>query len=972
MGRNTQFGTLLSSLRRSRRPLVSQTKLGDLVNLSRDTIAGYESRGDPPPPETVKRIAEKLGFLPGSSEYEALLAAALADRTAAKTSSTSKAKLAAERLQNQHAPSTKVDNTSSPESTVRRILRSRVHQYWIQGVLSDVQKTATLTKLTLEYVPPTAQDRWEEAPRTLAFAQKRPLERQIIELLDDQSGPLAIVGQPGSGKTTLLLECASQLLERAEADHSQPIPVIFPLASWSERQIPLEEWLVEELWIRYGIPTKQSQTLIDEDRLQLLLDGLDEVRNDMRAACVEAINTFQRAHPVVLLICCRLEEYQQFQLRLRTQGQIIVQPLNRQQIDAYLRKAGKVGAALRTALHLDDELLALASSPLLLGIMLQVWRVSPQDFLQNSEHRENTRQALWQTYLAQMLTRGRTIPGQDPNQLYHWLTWVAQHLRNTAATELRIDQLQFDGLPERYRWQYAVLDRGGVALIIGLLYALGLTAIISGYGLLAGYDSAYYLSMPQDVARFAILGVLVGGLFGGHRRTMKHQGSSLWLTVPQTLLSIIFDGLVLGVIGYAITGLPGSAAVFAIVGAQMGTISGGIGLGPRYIDVLGPREWSWTKALQVLPIAATIGACFGLLSALTTGQINGVLGQILPPVLASVVAGLTIGTLVSLMFGFVEYGLREQAPTPNDGIRRSARNAAMGAVLGALIGATFGLLAAVGPVTWLIIAWSSALIGALGMGGFTCLSHIALRTILWRYDLFPWRYQSFLDNCTRRGVLRKIGGSYEFIHETLLDHLSNSAHSIDGELFDPPMRSRTTRTPISALRQIQISRIVWRSLASVLACFVLIFTQPQAQYVLFGREDPNQFDLTVSNDTARYHLDIHAGDRITVSSTGQLLLGPFTGITTSFGKDRDSLGFPLGNSFKFVRNLPTGALLCGINVDKRSDAGWRLCSGRVTFTAEYSGRLLFLVNSTDTSTHQGYYEVTVHVEPASSQKTTTP
>jgi hypothetical protein len=40
---------------------------------------------------------------------------------------------------------------------------------------------------------------------------------------------------------------ARDLIERAEQDEGHPIPVVFNLSSWAEKQRPLQEWLVHEL-----------------------------------------------------------------------------------------------------------------------------------------------------------------------------------------------------------------------------------------------------------------------------------------------------------------------------------------------------------------------------------------------------------------------------------------------------------------------------------------------------------------------------------------------------------------------------------------------------------------------------------------------------------------------------------------------------------------------------------------------------
>ena len=80
---------------------------------------------------------------------------------------------------------------------------------------------------------------------------------------------LLILGAPGrAGKTTLLLELARDLLtRRAGDDPTHPIPVVFPLSTWSETRKPLDQWLVDELNLRYdAFPRKDRRRGMGCDR----------------------------------------------------------------------------------------------------------------------------------------------------------------------------------------------------------------------------------------------------------------------------------------------------------------------------------------------------------------------------------------------------------------------------------------------------------------------------------------------------------------------------------------------------------------------------------------------------------------------------------------------------------------------------------------------------------------------------------
>ena len=92
----------------------------------------------------------------------------------------------------------------------------------------------------------------------------------------------------------MLLELLRDLLERAQDDAAHRIPVVFPLTTWAETRAPLAEWLVEELRKRYEAPSRLARAWVETEQIIPLLDGLDEVADDHRAACIDAINTYRQ------------------------------------------------------------------------------------------------------------------------------------------------------------------------------------------------------------------------------------------------------------------------------------------------------------------------------------------------------------------------------------------------------------------------------------------------------------------------------------------------------------------------------------------------------------------------------------------------------------------------------------------------------------------------------------------------------
>ena len=116
----------------------------------------------------------------------------------------------------------------------RQIMLQRVDDFWIEGVLENSLHNEMLLDLRLETQPEAVADPWEMVVRQPDQPQSiLPPDTRIMDVFEKSGGSLLILGEPGSGKTTILLELARQLIERAQADPLQPIPVVFNLSSWA-------------------------------------------------------------------------------------------------------------------------------------------------------------------------------------------------------------------------------------------------------------------------------------------------------------------------------------------------------------------------------------------------------------------------------------------------------------------------------------------------------------------------------------------------------------------------------------------------------------------------------------------------------------------------------------------------------------------------------------------------------------------
>ena len=128
----------------------------------------------------------------------------------------------------------------------------------------------------------------------------------------NKKGRLLIVGEPGVGKTVLLLRFAVDLFSELNLQEKQEFPIIFNLAGWSKDYKDFDDWLVSVLVSREGLSETFSRELLNEERIILLLDGLDELaRNELektkyeiQTKCLESIADYLEGGKKAV-ICCR-------------------------------------------------------------------------------------------------------------------------------------------------------------------------------------------------------------------------------------------------------------------------------------------------------------------------------------------------------------------------------------------------------------------------------------------------------------------------------------------------------------------------------------------------------------------------------------------------------------------------------------------------------------------------------------------
>jgi eukaryotic-like serine/threonine-protein kinase len=566
------------------------------------------------------------------------------------------------------------------------------------------------------------------------------------------------------------------------------MPIVFNLASWAEQRQRLDAWLVDELSARYQVPRKIGADWVANDQILPLLDGLDEVLPEQRAACITAINRFQGERGLLgLVVCSRTADYQMLTARLRLHGAIVLQPLTLTQIDAYLARAGGQLESVRVVLQADPTLQELIDTPLMLNIMALAYQGLPVASVQAHVSLEQRRTLLLAAYVERMFQRrGMDMP-YTSQQTLHWLAGLARMLAQRCQTVFYIEGMQPEWMltPTQGRYYAA-----GVGLIIGLVSGL-VWGIASGViaGLLLGIFAGLLLGGAVGLTS----GVTAGLLFGLAVDTSAVQRGSrrgLWQILGNALLvgaSVGLSGGVAAELGFGLSnrmlhGLLAGLTSALVFGLIIGTLAD-----PTRIEIVETIRWSWTKAKaglwRSLLYGLIIGLTFGLAGKLIGWpglELAGGLGAALTTTLATIfTAGLTAGEI-------------ETRTRPNQGIRRSAGNAlrlALGWGLGAglITGVIGGLVttSVLGPTSGLLAGVALTLYGGLlaglaqGLlyGGLACIQHIVLRLVLYRAGSIPWNYADFLDYTVGRLFLRKVGGGYVFVHRLLLDFFATARDS---------------------------------------------------------------------------------------------------------------------------------------------------------------------------------------------------
>ncbi len=638
------------------------------------------------------------------------------------------------------------------------ILRDRVQEYWIDGILKQSLHHEVLISLGKHAIGEAVEPPWKHAVALPEERRHLLLQDRNITTIFEATGLLLILGEPGSGKTTSLLELAATLLTRAKSDPKERVPVVLNLSSWVKSQ-PIEEWIAAELSSKYRVPKSIAKAWLTKDYLAPLLDGLDELHSTAQPGCVAAINAFiENNQPSGLVVCCRLAEYQWLPERLKLNGAVSLEPLTREDVNKFLEAGGSQLSELQQAMSSDPVLQDLAQTPLMLSIMSLACAGVDKEALTSdqTDSVEARREHIFHLYVERMFERkeSRSSPF-GKGQTIGWLSWLAQKMKEQSQSMFMVENLQPNWLSlteQRLTYETAV------ALSVGLIFSLV-------FGLVGGWRAGLLTELTAGL-----------GIFLGCRSTSPLKSG---------VISGLTGGIAGALVGKFVLGWEDSGSLLIGLGTGLPIcLLGGMGIGTlNEIHLVETMRWRSKEFLEKTILVLIIGLFLGLLVFWFDGSpIHGKgIDELVDKWLGWFLIWLFGGLLLGLLGGLGNT-VRVDKTIPNQGIKLSLRNGAAALVLSWLV---IGLailtiymvlneLSIISINLWTILPLGLflGLLVGLNRGGAAVVKHYALRWVLWLIEATPFRFIPFLDYCAKLILLKKVGGGYIFIHRTLLDYFA--------------------------------------------------------------------------------------------------------------------------------------------------------------------------------------------------------
>ncbi|WAU78526.1 NACHT domain-containing protein (plasmid) [Streptomyces sp. Qhu-G9] len=408
---------------------------------------------------------------------------------------------------------------------------------------------------------------------------------------------MVVLGAPGSGKTVLAVRFTLDVLRQRQP--GDPVPVILSLSSWRPDRESLSTWATASL---ATIGITRVQELFANDRVLLVLDGLDEIPPPLRTCAVSRLNAeLDTASPV--LLTCRTQDYAE---QVESGGAftsaavVELRPPSFDDVSTYLVRTARPmrgASGERTTrwdpvlTHLRDHpdapvchtLRQVFQTPLMVAMARAVYgngRADPAELLDL----RFTIPADLEQHLLEGFVPAAFSDSPDAGRAGRWLGFLAAHLERRQARDLAWWRLQV-ALP----WPLRLL---GPILLLGAVGA----AISTTLDPTAGWGA------PVE-ATALLIGVCIGYvvLSRGPGLPLVQRGRALRRLLP----------------------LAGTAAVLGAIVGTMGSLS---------FEVFGYNGPWWLRHSASDAQDWRYEACFAMVGGLATAVVLAVIGIVSEPV----------------------------------------------------------------------------------------------------------------------------------------------------------------------------------------------------------------------------------------------------------------------------------------------------------------------------------------------------
>jgi hypothetical protein len=637
----------------------------------------------------------------------------------------------------------------------------------------------------------------------------------VVGSLD--SGRVIVTGGAGTGKSAAaILTMLDTLNYRKGLDETLrarvPVPVLLTALGWDPRRQQLSAWLADRLNTEYPFLRAEAygrntaRNLVDSGQIALILDGFDEIPEELRSPALRALDqqaTFR------LMILTRTHELIDAVTDGHLHGSAALEllPVSANDAAEYLARCQVQplpGSWQRLTEHLrttpESAVSKALDNPLTLTLVRDMFpTLTELDELLHSNRfasRADVESYLLDRVLpvAYRPRLGEPSPPYDLKKAHDWLSFLAASMNNSNTRDLAWWHMR-NWAPRPLRFAIlAAPSAVGLAAAVGPLFAMA-------FGPMSGLAAGPLAGLANGAA----IGLAVGlrkestnadSDRAGSTSTITRVGTSRFMAAPG-LTSGLASGITAGAAAAIMTGYDRGVAAGAVIGIAVAL---GLGLGAGATEQLlerhrnsgprRPRPLRW----KAIPSRGTLasGVAFGLLAGLTLGLAFGLTGS---PT-TGVAGGIAFGLFTTLLFGIAN-GLVQisgSSANPMDPVTCWHRDRQSALIEGISFGAAGGL--AVGLAGGFLHGFKTGvllgLIAGLGEGAaFTMAvsqSWLAAATFLINGNggRLPRHGISFLEDARKRGILRTVGSVYQFRHARLQDRLARSTNGAQPAL-DPSL-----------------------------------------------------------------------------------------------------------------------------------------------------------------------------------------